>query len=249
MKYSLVQAALEAPAVEKLQRAFKCVSFLAPMDAWAVANDAFGILLNHLEENDAARLQGALRAEGIETEIVSENDLGALPQGKQLRQVSITPEALMLFDPLGRSFPLEWRHILAIAAGQVRIVQVQTTYRDDPTSGGSDPFMVRREYHDESREHFLVEILLRRAALRYTIDADRQVLKRSLGENAGQSPVEGFAALVRSLCHHAPGAGQNRGVWGLLQEPPQVVQYPTRNAFYEEILWMLWQIRKTQARA
>ncbi|HSH95670.1 MAG TPA: hypothetical protein VK968_16110, partial [Roseimicrobium sp.] len=79
MPYAVLQRSLEIPAVDKLKRAFRCMPGLVEMDAYTLAKDAFGILVREQEQSDAVRLQQALRAEGIETDVVDEAELIPLP--------------------------------------------------------------------------------------------------------------------------------------------------------------------------
>ncbi|MBI3881911.1 MAG: hypothetical protein HY301_17850 [Verrucomicrobia bacterium] len=79
--YAVVQTTLELPDVEQLKRAFTGLKNLTPADAHILGRDAFGVLVKNLEAEDATRLQGALRAQGIETELVPMDVLPAMPPG------------------------------------------------------------------------------------------------------------------------------------------------------------------------
>ena len=74
-RFAILQRSLEVPDVEKLKRAFRSVKGLTDSDAHTLANDGFGILVNNLSPTDAMTLQGALRAEGVETAVVLQTDL------------------------------------------------------------------------------------------------------------------------------------------------------------------------------
>src|SRR6185503_5743688 len=123
MRYAVLQTDLNPPAIDRLQRAFKSVPGLTAGDAFIIGRDAFGILVKDLSEEQAATLRGTLRIEGVETEIVEHSLLPALPPTHFVRQMECTPENLLIFDPLGRPFTLEWQHVMCIAAGAVRLTE------------------------------------------------------------------------------------------------------------------------------
>ena len=56
--------------------------------------------------------------------------------------------------------------------------------------------------------------------------------------------MKNFSLFLRDLAQFAPHAGLNRGADALLRATPEIFSYPTKNAFHEEIVWMLWQIKK-----
>ena len=68
-----------------------------------------------------ANRKGALAAEGIETAVVLENELPQLPPAKFVRQMECLPDALMVYDPIGRNSPVSWDQVLLVAAGNVQV--------------------------------------------------------------------------------------------------------------------------------
>src|SRR5260370_35024797 len=121
MSCAVMQKDLSIPPVEALKRAFRSVKCLTQYDAVILANDAYGILVKHLSGEDAATLQGALQAEDVQTEIVDERSLPTLPTTKFVHRLDCLPESLLIYDPLGRGFPLEWPQVMMVAAGRERV--------------------------------------------------------------------------------------------------------------------------------
>src|SRR6185436_1321218 len=121
MPYAVLQTDLNPPSFELLRRVFPLVPGLTASDAAILGKDAFGVLVKNFSEQQAAALQGALRREGIETEIVDQSFLPELPATKFVSRVDCRPEHLLIYDPLGRSFPLPWPHLMFIAAGNVKL--------------------------------------------------------------------------------------------------------------------------------
>lgn len=252
--YAIVQTTLDLPPVEKLARALTRVPGFVAADAPSLARDAFGILAHRLEAAHAGALQGALRAEGIETEFVPERELPPLPPGRAVRQIKPGPEALLIYDPLNRPFPIEWKYVLLVAAGEVRVQefqQVRRMVRDpfapmDRSGGGfgeaSAGTRIETSTRERATEKPLLEIVLTGGVQRFLVEV-APPLFACLGERKRADTWENFTLLVRDLLEHAPQALPNRGAFCLRQEPPARFTYPSRNAFNEEIVWMLWRQR------
>ncbi len=246
MRYAVLQTDLNPPAIDQLRRAFKSVPELTAGDAFILGNDAFGILVKDLSEEQAGALQGALRIEGIESEIVDHTLLPLLPQTHIVRRMECSPEHLLIFDPLGRAFPLEWQHVMCIATGAVRLSEfVQRQHQVQPVTRRRAPEEPAYETrtHEERRFHLLGEIIITGAALRYSFTADKFNFA-GLGDRNMENTVANFSLFVRDLIQFSPRAVLNRGAEALRANATGILSYPSKNAFYEEIVWMLWQMKK-----
>jgi hypothetical protein len=245
MGFSILQTSLALPAVDALKRAFRSVSCLTDIDAHTLAQDAYGIIVKNLSADDAGRLQGALRVEGIETEIVADSALPSLPAAKQVHRLDCLENALMIYDPLGRGFPLEWGHVMVIAAGSVRLTEFKRVERKVARtrfdSQGIPMSVVESEYATKEERHgnLLLEIVLSRAVLRYTANAAHFNFQY-LGDRRSPDLESNYALLVRDLLRFAPHAATNQGADCFRSQPPPLFSYPSKNAFYEEIMWLLW---------
>src|SRR6266568_5168423 len=120
MPYCLLQADSVAPAADQLKRAFKALKTLTEADAIKLAREACGILMKNLSLTDARVLQSAFQGEGVPTDLLDATQLPKLPDAKFVRRVEIQPQALGVFDPLGRTVPLPWQHLTLVSAGTVR---------------------------------------------------------------------------------------------------------------------------------
>ena len=243
--FAVLQRSLEIPEVEKLKRAFRSVKCLTPSDAHTLANDAFGILVKNLSVNDAMALQGALKAEGIDTALVLQNDLPQLPPIKFVRRVDCTPEALVVYDPIGRTIPVQWGHVMLIAAGLVRMQDFQRveTRRSVPrTDSFGHPYIdtVTDVRSKEGLNFYLIlELVLTRSTMRFQMRADNFQFTY-LGDRAAEDDAANFSLLVQDVVKSAPQALVNRGAFQLRDHPNEFFRYPSKNAFYEEMTWMLW---------
>jgi hypothetical protein len=260
VRYALLQQTLEPPAIDALKRAFAAVRCLVASDAYGVANDAYGILVRDLEAEDAYKLQGALRTEGVETEILPMALLPAIPATKYVRRIEFGPDVLLLYDPIGRPVPVEWRHLMLIAAGNVL---VNRTIRRPPApssmmgpglgpwdvEGDDGPAWSRRtELREERAQELTLELVLTNGVARFSLMADgaSPLLFRCLGDRQSAGPFQNFQLVVDELAKASPRALLNRGAWSLRQTPPTLFAYPSKNAFFEEIIWMLHRAKSAQ---
>jgi hypothetical protein len=251
MLYALLQTSLIPPEVERLKRAFHVLPRLVEADAHILANDAYGILVKNLEGHDAAALQGALRVEGIETDLVPQQSLPALPACKLVRRLDCRPDALLVYDPLGRTFPVEWGQMQLIAAGQVRVTEfprkqtVKSVSRFTADGEAHVEPVVEVSYREERNARLLADLLLAGGAVRFHIEADRFAFDY-LGERRRAEVSDNFALFIRDLAKNAPAAAINRGAFHLREEPATLFPYPSRNAYDEEIIWLLWHLGRAR---
>ncbi|EEF60544.1 hypothetical protein [Pedosphaera parvula] len=259
MPYAVVQKDLEAPAIERLKAAFRNVPGLTAIDAQTVGNDAFGILVKGFTLENANRLNQALQAQGVETEVVEESMLPTLPPGPNTTFVDCTPEQLVVYDSLNRPVQVDWQSVVLIAAGKVPLIEFNKIRVETPASP-FDPANFGREYEyqprtnteyetrEERQHHLLLEIILEGGISRYGIDAGKSahLLFRYLGERKTRDLQANFTLLIQDLASFAPHAAVNRGTYYFRERAAQPFFYPSKNAFYEEIIWLLWKLSQKQ---
>jgi hypothetical protein len=251
---AVMQLSAEAPAMEQLRTAYRSVPGVTAVDADRLCQDVFGVLARNLKAEQAMALQAGLRSQGIETEVVEESALPPLPPGKTLRRLEFTPEAMVVFDPLGRAFPVEWGHVMLIAAGGVQQAAFQRTREERETVRtkfvhGVIPVKVREIKVDytsrESAEKVLRgEIILTRGAARYSLEAENFNYAAALGERVTKEVPQNFCTLMRELVKHAPQAALGRGAAAIMAEPPGFVRYTRIRSLEEEMTWMRWKMAK-----
>ncbi len=254
MAFAILQKELVVPDVEQLKRAFTALPTLTNLDAQTAANDAYGIVLRGLDAEQAGKLQAALAREGLETEIVAEAKLPAIPPAKIARQAEFHPSHLTLYDSMRRASEVPWSDIIFIAAGYVRMREVrkQRGSADEPSMHGAGvavDLAGGTKSREEEHYHMMLELFLGDGTKRYSIAADDFVFDH-LGTRLSDDLSINFVFLVQDLAEEAPQAGLNRGAYMACQRPPELFPYPSRAAFNEEITWMLWRIgRLTEAAA
>jgi hypothetical protein len=249
MTCSVMQKNLEPPTMEQLKQAFCQVPGLTAVDAAMQSRDAFGILARSFEPERAQALQSALAAQGVETEVVEDASLPALPDLRIVHRLDSTPDALMICDPLGRSFPLPWKNVILIAAGKVRMTEFKTVDVPRPVRNygrhGKVVVQYDHETHEEHNDRWLLEVVITGAALRYSIVADRAIclLFQYLGDRRTGDLAGNFKLVVQDLTANAPEAAVNRGAYYLRENTADPFYYPTKKAFYDEMTWLLWKMK------
>lgn len=250
MRYAILQKDLSIPTVESLKRAFQGSGFLTALDAHTFAKDAFGILVRNLHQDQAAQIHRSLLEQGIDNEIVPEKSVPKLPETKFLSRVDCLDQHLLLYDPLGRAIPLNWGHLMVIAAGSMDRRFLKRITVDRPRT----PLLEALDLVEAPRAEtvlrpaneraLVVDLILNRAVLMYSISADRLQFNY-LGERKSRNLRENYTTFVKDLVDRAPQALLNRGAMMIRDHDDPSFLYPTRNAFTEEILWLLWQQRRT----
>jgi hypothetical protein len=244
LRYALLQTTLERPGVPQLRRAFRSVRCLTDADADSLASDAYGILVKGLSLADATTLQEALKAEGVLTERVADQDLPAIPPSKTLKRADLTAGAFVAYDPVGRPIPISWSEVTVVAAGAVLLTQFTTERfmmpapshrRREDSATEVEPVYRSRERRSPQ---LLLDLILGRGAFRFHIEGAK-FNYNGLGGQKSADLGENFRLFIRALCRHCPRALLNRGAFQV-REGGEVCSYPSRNAYHEEILWLLW---------
>lgn len=243
--YAIVQKELIVPDVQQLKRAFSVSPLLTGIDAQTAANDAYGILLRGQELDQAKALQEALLLENVDTELVEESKLPVIPSAHVVEQMQFQTTHLTLFDPMKRASEVPWQNLMFIAAGLVRMREVRKhrATLEEPSShvpGIAQDTLRGTSSREEEHHHLLFDLFLKDGK-RYSANADDFVFT-NLGSRASDDLAMNFVLLIQDLAKAAPHAGLNQGAFKVCQETPQLFPYPSKAAFNEEIIWMLWRI-------
>jgi hypothetical protein len=254
MAYCLVQSDNAVPAADQLRRAFKSLELLTEADAVKLAKEACGILAKNLSPDNASRLQRALAAEGVPTEMMDATQLPRLPDVKFVRRLAVHPQALLIYDPLGRTVPVPWQHVALIVAGTVRHFGVSAT-RTEETVKTFDPIRgfrtkvvsdLRHKVEDDAR--LLLDIFLTGGTIRFEIEAEAFMFKYCF-DRPELNLAQKLGLLIQMLAQNAPHAMMNRGAVALRDGSAGSATHASKAALFDECVWLLWQIaRKTRER-
>jgi len=81
--------------------------------------------------------------------------------------------------------------------------------------------------------------------LRFCLNAEKFNFSY-LGERKTKDPARNFALLIQDAIQFSPHAARNRGAESIRVDREQVFAYPSKNAFHEEVVWILWQMKKAE---
>jgi hypothetical protein len=245
LHYALLQRELTPPNADQVKRAFQSFSHLTDADAVRLAVNAQGILGKHLTQDAARALQESFQKQGIDSVIVAERNLPTLPEARSLNRIELWPQALVLYDPLGRPATLTWDRITLIAAGAAQGIELGRTYTEFRRIQLNDETQKRAEIAPDSNRrvqpelHFLLEFLVDNSTTRYEIDASQLTFKYVI-DRPGLALQGKFVWLVRQFCREAPRAMLNRGAQSLREGQTGVPVYLHRQMLADEIIWLLW---------
>ena len=247
MPYCLLQTDCAAPTADQLKRSFKSLKTLTEADAIKLAGEACGILMRNLSLTDARVLQRALQGEGVPTELLDATRLPKLPDAKFVRRLEIQPQALAIFDPLGRIVPLPWQHLTLVAAGTVRHFGVSATRTEvtvntfDPIRGLRTKVVTDLRHRVEDDAKLMLDIFLAGGVMRFQIEAESFQFKYCFDRPELNLPQK-LGLLLQILAEHAPQAVMNRGAAALRDGQPENAAYASKAALFDESVWLLWRM-------
>lgn len=244
-QYAVLQRDRSAPQAEQIRRAFRSFSHLTDADAVRLAANAQGILLRHLSADEARAFHQALQAEGVAAALVSESDLELLPPGRALHRVSLTDQALEVYDLRGQPSPVPWDTIALVAAGAMPSVELSVrqeeriTVQLHPIFGVWPKRIVESKHTVAAGSQLILELVLAGGAGRYELNAAQFPFKYAV-DRPELSTLEKFVWLVRETGRRSAHALLNRGASDIRNGIELVRGYPSRQAFTDELTWLLW---------
>jgi hypothetical protein len=244
-QYAVLQKDDRSPGAEQIRRAFRSFSTLTDADAVRLAANAQGILLRHLSSDEARAFHRALQAEGVAAALVPESELRLLPESTSLHRLTLTERALEVYDLRGQPSPVPWNEIVLVAAGAVRRVEVglvkteRTNAKPHSTYGDGSKKNTEPVRKVQSELQLILEIVLGGGKTRYEIDAAQFPFKYAV-DRPEFSTAQKFVWLVREIGSRAVTAILNRGAGDVRNGIDLVRGYPSRQAFTDEMIWLLW---------
>lgn len=256
--------------MEKVKSALVGVPGLTAADAAMMCRHSLGILARGLSREQAQQIQAQLAAQGIETGIADQAALPALPPMRHAIRVDCTTDALEIYDPVGHKFPLGWNDIMLVAAGKVAVTEFKrvsmpmslpadqgralgivdellfsnTNFPNVSRASVTQGEPLHYESREEHHQRWMVEVVIRGGGLRYNFEAEQALapLFLYLGDRRTDDVTTNFKLLVQDICRGATQAAVNRGAYYLREGNVNAFAYETKNAFYDEMTWLLWKL-------
>jgi hypothetical protein len=252
-QYAVLQRERGRPTAEQIRRAFRSFSNLTDADAVRLAANAEGILLRHRNSDEARALLRALEAEGVAAAMVAESDLCLLPESRSLHRISLTEPALEVYDLRGQAAPVRWETLALVAAGSVRHVEISQTQTEHirlklhAALGVWPAKAVETVRKVAADAQLILDIVLADGVTRYELDAAQFPFKYAV-DRPELSTLGKFVWLVREIARRAPQALLNRGALDVRDGVDLVRGYPSRQAFTDEMIWLLWNANRHRRR-
>lgn len=250
--YALMNLSPEPVEQDAFARAFRGVPGLTPVDANRLGHPESGMLVRNLTLDQATALQSNLKNAGTQTEVVPEMALPALPEGKVIRSLECSPKILNVRDCFQRITGIGRQDLKFLAAGSIRIAtfprelkEVEVT-RIEWVHCGHGAFPVVKH---ETREQLVqreAEQWVLRAELLVPVVNQRFIIEgenfdyRCLGSAMTHDLSTNFCLLIRELAQTYSPPLLSRGVTSILTDPPEFAYYPNKDAFRNELIWLLW---------
>jgi hypothetical protein len=251
-RYALMNHGSESPDRDAFAGAFRGVPGLTPMDASVVGRPDCGILVRNLTLEQGTVLQSNLKAAGIETEVVCQTALPALPNSKVIRSMEIASNTLTLRDCLQHAVKIGVHDLKLLAAGSVRLAafarerkEVEETRVEWVHCYHAVFPIVKRETRVRHVEREAEQWALRAEILCPIVtqcfiiegeDFDYSCLGSAMTEDVATN----FCILIRELAAKFSPPLLSRGVSSIIGDPPEFAYYPNKDAFRDELIWLLW---------
>jgi len=210
------------------------------------------MLIRKLTLEQGTALKTNLKAAGVETEVVPETALPALPQGKVIRSLECSPDILNVRDCLQRITSIGRKDLKLLAAGSIRIAtfprerkEVEVTRVEWIHCGHAVMPIVKREIRVQHIEREAEQWVLR-AEIFAPVVSQRFIIE---GENfdyrcldSAMTPdlATNFCLLMRELAEKYSPPFLSRGVTSIISDPPEFAYYPNKDSFHNELIWLLW---------
>jgi hypothetical protein len=218
MTYALLQQSMDPPPVDALRRAFRNSRSLSAADAIFVADDAFGILARDIPEDEAQSLAATLSGEGIETDLVAENQLPRLPDARFFLSLGVEEGTLNVFDAVECIERIPWAALRLIAVGfDQRDVRLELIIGD----------ALLRYFSTMNRMH---------------VPATSEVSGRT-----AQERLISLVRRMHQLAPQAWLNRGAQSLLGEIspERVAELAAYPRPSAFVEEMTWLLWRARQS----
>jgi len=252
MNYAVLQIDPVPATVEQFKQAFRALKQFTAADAVKMARQSAGILGKHLSAQDATLLQQAFQTQGVAAEAVPQTQLPALANVKFTKRVEFQPQALMIYDVLGRAVPVEWTKIEVIATGIVPRVNTVSFEKEESELVMGGEFGVQEVtvttlgHRLETDSVLTLDLIVAGGAMRFQMEGDNLLFKYAF-DRPELDARQKFAELARQIIQRTPGAQLNRGATQLRDGAPLPALYASKVAFADESAWLLWRANRKPA--
>jgi hypothetical protein len=250
-RYALLQCDLDQTIRrEAMEQASRAAPQVAVGDCARLHRDLFGIVVRQLDMANALAFQSALRAQGLDTDIVHDTDLMRLPPAQSTRHLRIDQGSIVTEDAYGHARAHALSTLAFAAAGRIvsrtprRMQTEELEYVHTPGAklGRMRPVTTTvTRWEDE--ESFRIDLFFTHEPVRIEWSARKGRAQWLSGASVQPADTNELHAFLSALHAWATPGRDTRGIAhaGTLRAPT----YPSLAAFEEEILWSFYRMRST----
>src|SRR6185503_8027328 len=161
------------------------------------------------------------------------------------RRFELQPDALVVYDAIGRPVPVPWANVALLAAGimpRVNIVSFTTEEVEISTDldGWTKRDVVTRLSHKlDTNAQLVLDIILTGGGMRFQVES-REFLYKYVVDRPDLDAHQRLGEAVRLLIERAPQVLLNRGARQLRDKLPLPLLYSSKAMFTDESAWILW---------
>jgi hypothetical protein len=244
--YAVVQISLERSiSRDVLESAIMATQQLAKPDCARLVRESFGIVAGSLLQADALALQAALRARGIETEVVNEADLPSLPVPHHPQSVDVAEDGVTFTDYTGQATLYPMSVFVYAAGGYVKHLaapqrKLELVQRFVPRQGMMTNLEMVTERNAKEVVEFRIEYYFTQEPFRFQCVLDDKAIVRVNGQVLKLRDHTQLNSLLLTFANAFPADQTNLGIRKIVTG--QEFIYPSVHAFEEEIIWSLYRM-------
>jgi hypothetical protein len=221
---------------------------LAKPDCARLQRESFGILVGNLSQDDALGLQAALRAHGVETEVVDESNLPVLPMPYRPQSFTTAPEGITVADYTGQTTLLPMSMFVFAAAGHLKHIvtlpqrNMEWVQKYIPRGGIQNVLEMVTEHQPKEVQEFRTEFYFTQAPFRFQCVLDDNAIVRANSQVLKLRDHNQLDSLLLTFANTFPPDQTSLGIQKILTG--QGFTYPSVHAFEQEIIWSLYQLAR-----
>jgi hypothetical protein len=247
--YAVLQTSLDQPITrEVLESAVMATQQFTKPDCARLQGESFGILVGSLSQDDALALQAALRARGVETEVVDESNLPALPMPYRPQSFTTAPEGVTVADYTEQTTLLLMSTFVFAAAGHLKHLaniphrNMEFVQKYIPRGGIRNVVEMVPDHEPKEVQEFRIEFYFTQDPFRFQFVLDDKAIIRANGQVLKLRDKNQLDSLLLTFANTFPADQTNLGIQKILTG--QEFTYPSVHAFEQEIIWSLHRLAR-----
>ena len=224
-----------------------------------------GVLLDDLPLDEAQQISSELNNAGIGCFHMDMKDFYHPPEPYTLQNAHVDSEFFGAIDLYGNVQPYFWRNVVLVScgfAGEGPHISSATDVEyygkrqashsmmlgggpsigraiSNAADGIRDAMHARTKQRKEKKVRWLLDLFLKEPQDKQLRIVGNGFSYNCLGKEKVPHSLGNFITLIRKICSYSQYTFSNRGITGILAEPPQQIQYDNERLFDAENFWLL----------